>query len=151
MSKFTIEEANVLSTFGYEQVEEEYVLCYHKGELTHSQEEVISTLVNKEILLKSDYEENPYFWMHQNDYRVLYDLTDGFKNSEGKEEAKEAQKPTKVTWQDLMLQEFKNLITVECFSMDAARDEMMLRTSRFLDSALFYFLEQINNSKLSDL
>lgn len=145
MSKFTIEEANVLSTFGYEQVEEEYVLCYHKGELTHSQEEVISTLVNKEILLKSDYEENPYFCMHQNDYRVLYDLTDGFKKSEREE------KPTKVTWQDLMLQEFKNLITVECFSMDAARDEMMKRTSRFLDSALFYFLEQINNSKLSDL
>ena len=164
MHKITAEEATVLSTFGYEQEEEEYVLCYPEGELTHSQEEAISTLVNKEILLPGDDKEDPYFWMHQNDYRALYDLTDGFKSSEGKilkntcmarakarREAKEAQKPAKVTWQDLMLQEFKDLITVEGLSMDAARDEMMVRTSRFLDVALFHFLELITNSKLSDL
>lgn len=79
MLNITAEEATVLSTFGYEQEEEGYVLCYPKGELTHSQEEVISTLVNKEILLPGDDKEDPYFWMHQSDYRVLYDLTDGFK------------------------------------------------------------------------
>lgn len=168
MHKITAEEATVLSTFGYEQEEEGYVLCYPKGELTYSQEEVISTLVNKEILLPGDDKEDPYFWMHQSDYRVLYDLTDGFKSNEGKilkntcmarakarKEAKEAkneaEKPTKVAWQDLMFQEFKDLITVEGLSMDAARDEMMVRTSRFLDVALFHFLELITNSKLSDL
>lgn len=163
MHKITAEEATVLSTFGYEQEEEEYVLCYPKGELTQSQEEVISTLGNKGILFKDGLDEN-HFWIRQNDYRVLYDLTDGFKSSEGKilkntcmarakarREAKEAQKPAKVTWQDLMFQEFKDLITVEGLSMDAARDEMMVRTSRFLDVALFHFLELITNSKLSDL
>lgn len=163
MLNITAEEATVLSTFGYEQEEEEYVLCYPKGELTPSQEEVISTLGNKGILFKDGLDER-CFWIRQSDYRVLYDLTDGFKSSEGKilkntcmarakarKEAKEAQKQAEVTWQDLMFQEFKDLITVEGLSMDAARDEMMVRTSRFLDVALFHFLELITNSKLSDL
>ena len=166
MLNITAEEATVLSTFGYEQEEEEYVLCYPKGELTQSQEEVISTLGNKGILFRDGLDKK-CFWIRQSDYRVLYDLTDGFKSNEGKilkntcmarakarkeaKEAKEAQKPTKVAWQDLMFQEFKDLITVEGLSMDAARDEMMVRTSRFLDVALFHFLELILNSKLSDL
>ena len=146
MSKFTIEEANVLTSFGYEMEDDEYVLCYPKGELTPSQEEVISTLVNKEVLSKDGLDEK-YFWIRQNDYREVCDLVEGFAKGEAKDEA---EKPTKVAWQDLMLQEFKDLITVEGLSMDAARDEMMVRTSRFLDVALFHFLELITNSKLSD-
>ena len=143
MSKFTIEEANVLTSFGYEMEDDEYVLCYPKGELTPSQEEVISTLVNKEVLSKDGLDEK-YFWISQNDYREVCDLVEGFAKGE-------AEKPAEVAWQDLMLQEFKDLITVEGLSMDAARDEMMVRTSRFLDVALFHFLELITNSKLSDL
>lgn len=163
MHKITAEEATVLSTFGYEQEEEEYVLCYPKGELTPSQEEVISTLGNKGILFKDGLDEN-HFWIRQSDYRVLYDLTDGFKSSEGKilkntcmarakarKEAKEAQKPAEVTWQDLVFDEYMHLITMEGLSMDAARDEMMVRTSRLLDKAQAHFLKLILNSKLSDL
>lgn len=148
MHKITAEEATVLSTFGYEQEEEEYVLCYPEGELTHSQEEAISTLVNKEILLPGDDKEDPYFWMHQNDYREVFDLVEGFAKGEAKNEA---EKPTKVAWQDLVFDEYMHLITMEGLSMDAARDEMMVRTSRLLDKAQAHFLELITNSKLSDL
>lgn len=150
MHKITAEEAILLNSFEYEQEDEAYVLCYHKGELTPSQEEVISTLVNKEILLEGDDKEDPYFWMHQDYYRMMCDIVEALHKSK-EEKPKEEEKPTKVFWQDLMFQEFKDLITVEGLSMDAARDEMMVRTSRFLDGALFHFLELITNSKPSDL
>ena len=149
MSKITMEEAILLNSLQYEQEDEKYVLCYSKGELTHSQEEVISTLVNKEILLPGDDKEDPYFWMHQDYYRAMCDIMEASHKS--KKEGPKEEKPTKVAWQDLMLQEFKDLITIEGLSMDAARDEMMARTSRFLDVALFHFLELITNSKFSDL
>ena len=163
MFKFTIEEATVLTSFGYEMEDDEYVLCYPKGDVDKHTGDVITTLLSKGVLFKDGLEEK-HFWIRQNDYRVLYDLTDGFKNSEGKilkntcmarakarKEAKEAQKPTKVAWQDLMLQEFKDLITVEGLSMDAAREEMHFRMSELLDKAQTHFLKLILNSKLSDL
>ena len=143
MHKITAEEATVLSTFGYEQEEEEYVLCYPKGELTPSQEKVISTLGNKGILFKDGLDEK-YFWIRQNDYREVCDVAEALHKS--KEE-----KPTKVTWQDLVFDEYMHLITMEGLSMDAARDEMMVRTSRLLDKAQAHFLKLILNSKPSDL
>lgn len=163
MSKFTAEEATVLSTFGYEMEEDEYVLCYPKGDVDKHTRDVVATLLSKEVLIKDGLDDK-YFWMHQNDYREVYALTDGFTKSEGKilrdgcqtrakarKEAKEAEKPAKVTWQDLMLQEYKDIITVEGLSIDAAREEMQIRVSKFLDGAQFLFLELITNSKLSDI
>ena len=144
MSKFTIEEANVLTSFGYEMEDDEYVLCYPKGELTPSQEEVISTLVNKEVLSKDGLDEK-YFWISQNDYREVCDI------AEALHKFKEEKPAPKVTWQDLVFDEYMHLITMEGLSMDAARDEMMVRTSRLLDKAQAHFLKLILNSKLSDL
>lgn len=149
MHKITTEEAILLNSLQYEQKDEAYVLCYCKDPFTPSQKEVISTLVNKEILLEGDDREDPYFWMHQDYYRMMCDIVEALHKSKVEEPKEE--KPTKVFWQDLMFQEFKDLITVEGLSMDAARDEMMVRTSKFLDVALFHFLELITNSKLSDL
>lgn len=140
MSKFTIEEANVLTSFGYDMEDDEYVLCYPKGVVDKHTSDVITTLLSKEVLFKDGLDEK-YFWIRQNDYREVCDIVEGFAKGEAKE----------VTWQDLMLQEFKDLITVEGLSMYAAREEMHIRTSRFLDSAIFHFLELILNSKLSDL
>lgn len=140
MSKFTIEEANVLTSFGYDMEDDEYVLCYPKGVVDKHTGDVIATLLSKEVLFKDGLDEK-CFWIRQNDYREVCDLVEGFAKGEAKE----------VTWQDLMLQEFKDLITVEGLSMYAAREEMNIRTSRFLDSAIFHFLELILNSKLSDL
>lgn len=163
MSKFTAEEATVLSTFVYEMVEDGYVFCYPKGDVDKHMGEVITTLLFKGALVKDGLADE-CFWMHQNDYREVYDLTDGFTKSEGKilrdgcqarakarREAKEAEKPAKVTWQDLVFDEYMHLITLEGLSMDAAREEMHIRVSELLDNAQAHFLKLILNSKLSDI
>lgn len=146
----TAEEAILLNSFQYELEDDDYVLCYHKGELTPSQEEVISTLVNKEILLPGDDKEDPYFWMQQDYYRVMCDIVEALHKPK-EEKPKEEEKPTKVTWQDLVFDEYMHLITMEGLSMDAAREEMHIRMSDLLDKAQAHFLKLILNSKLSDL
>lgn len=147
MSKFTIEEANVLTSFGFEMEDDEYVLCYPKGDVDKHTGDVIATLLSKEVLFKDGLDEK-YFWIRQNDYREVCDLVEGFVKGEAKDEA---EKPAEVTWQDLVFDEYMHLITMEGLSMDAARDEMMVRTSRLLDKAQAHFLKLILNSKLSDL
>lgn len=70
--------------------------------------------------------------------------------AKARREAREAERLAKVAWQDLMFQEYKDLITVEGFSIDDARAEMTSRASKFLDGAQFLFLDLITNSKPSD-
>lgn len=140
MSKFTIEEANVLTSFGYDLEDDEYVLCYPKGVVDKHTSDVITTLLSKEVLFKDGLDEK-YFWIRQNDYREVCDLVEGFAKGEAKE----------VTWQDLVFDEYMHLITMEGLSMDAAREEMHIRMSELLDNAQAHFLKLILNSKLSDI
>ena len=144
MFKFTIEEAIVLTSFGYEMEDDEYVLCYPKGDVDKHTGDVIATLLSKEALFKDGLDEK-YFWIRQNDYREVCDI------AEVLHKFKEEKPAPKVTWQDLVFDEYMHLITMEGLSMDAARDEMMVRTSRLLDKAQAHFLKLILNSKLSGL
>ena len=64
--KLTVNEAKVLSKLGYEQEDEEFVLCFIEGKADRKTVATIGSLCNKGWL---EQDEDGYFWISQEDYR----------------------------------------------------------------------------------